>query len=188
MAVVQVWLLCGLSWSSSPLLSTSLLCIFRCLNDNYIHIIFTIHSEQTFVNANWLLTLCKRNLRTVSTARPSLPFWNQPCCCLISGKIIVANRIWLRIFKDFTDVVNISIKNERKVIKNKRYYFLIAHCMLWAFPFTALTLFQILTLNPSTDLLVTAQYAPVSEISYQPPAVSEEEETRKLMGSDNKEW
>jgi len=46
---------------------------------------------------------------------------------------------------------------------------------------------QILTLNPSTDLLVTAQYAPVSEISYQPPAVSEEEETRKLMGSDNKE-
>ncbi|XP_049774402.1 uncharacterized protein LOC126162148 isoform X2 [Schistocerca cancellata] len=31
------------------------------------------------------------------------------------------------------------------------------------------------------------QYAPVSEISYQPPAVSEEEETRKLMGSDNKE-
>jgi len=48
--------------------------------------------------------------------------------------------------------------------------------------------FQILTLNPSTDLLVTAQYAPVSEISYQPPAVSEEEETRKLMGSDNKEW
>ncbi|KAJ8897687.1 hypothetical protein PR048_003037 [Dryococelus australis] len=47
---------------------------------------------------------------------------------------------------------------------------------------------QVLTLNPSTDLLVTAQYAPVSEISYQPPAVSEEEETRKLMGSDNKEW
>ncbi|XP_049802408.1 uncharacterized protein LOC126236847 isoform X1 [Schistocerca nitens] len=46
---------------------------------------------------------------------------------------------------------------------------------------------QVLTLNPSTDLLVTAQYAPVSEISYQPPAVSEEEETRKLMGSDNKE-
>ncbi|XP_067015162.1 uncharacterized protein [Anabrus simplex] len=31
------------------------------------------------------------------------------------------------------------------------------------------------------------QYGPVSEISYQPPAVSEEEETRKLMGSDNKE-
>nr|CAD7429122.1 unnamed protein product [Timema monikensis] len=46
---------------------------------------------------------------------------------------------------------------------------------------------QVLNLNPSTDLLVTAQYAPVSEISYQPPAVSEEEETRKLMGSDNKE-
>ncbi|XP_063235232.1 uncharacterized protein LOC134538128 [Bacillus rossius redtenbacheri] len=46
---------------------------------------------------------------------------------------------------------------------------------------------QVLTLNPSTDLLVTAQYAPVSEIAYQPPAVSEEEETRKLMGSDNKE-
>lgn len=46
---------------------------------------------------------------------------------------------------------------------------------------------QILTLNPSTDLLVTAQYGPVSEIAYQPPAVSEEEETRKLMGSDNKE-
>ncbi|XP_023723723.1 uncharacterized protein LOC111873324 isoform X2 [Cryptotermes secundus] len=46
---------------------------------------------------------------------------------------------------------------------------------------------QILTLNPSTDLLVTAQYAPVSEVSYHPPTVSEEEETRKLMGSDNKE-
>lgn len=44
------------------------------------------------------------------------------------------------------------------------------------------------TMNPSTDLLVTAQYAPVSEIAYQPPAVSEEEETRKLMGSDNKDW
>lgn len=43
------------------------------------------------------------------------------------------------------------------------------------------------TMNPSTDFLVTAQYAPVSEIAYQPPAVSEEEETRKLMGSDNKD-
>lgn len=46
---------------------------------------------------------------------------------------------------------------------------------------------QILTLNPSTDLLVTAQYGPVSEIAYQPPQVSEEEETRKLMASDHKE-
>uniref|UniRef100_A0A1B6DDG9 Uncharacterized protein n=1 Tax=Clastoptera arizonana TaxID=38151 RepID=A0A1B6DDG9_9HEMI len=46
---------------------------------------------------------------------------------------------------------------------------------------------QILTLNPSTDLLVAAQYGPVSEIAYEPPKVSEEEETRKLMASDNKE-
>lgn len=45
-----------------------------------------------------------------------------------------------------------------------------------------------LAINPSTDFLVSAQYAPVSEIAYQPPAVSEEEETRKLMGSDNKDW
>lgn len=44
------------------------------------------------------------------------------------------------------------------------------------------------TMNPSTDFLVSAQYAPVSEIAYQPPAVSDEEETRKLMGSDNKDW
>lgn len=44
---------------------------------------------------------------------------------------------------------------------------------------------QILTLNPSTDLLVAAQYGPVSEIAYQPPQVSEEEETRKLMASDH---
>lgn len=46
---------------------------------------------------------------------------------------------------------------------------------------------QILTLNPSTDLLVTAQYGPVSEIAYQPPAVSEQEEMSKLMANDNKE-
>lgn len=47
---------------------------------------------------------------------------------------------------------------------------------------------QILTLNPSTDLLVTAQYAPVSEVAYQPPnLVADEEERRKLMGSDNKD-
>lgn len=42
-------------------------------------------------------------------------------------------------------------------------------------------------MNPSTDLLVAAQYAPVSEIAFQPPTLSEEEETRKLMGSDNKD-
>ncbi|XP_046394634.1 uncharacterized protein LOC124162208 isoform X3 [Ischnura elegans] len=49
---------------------------------------------------------------------------------------------------------------------------------------------QILTLGPSTtDLLLTAQYGPVSEIAYQPPIVveEEEEETRTLMGSENKE-
>uniref|UniRef100_A0A1B6I643 Uncharacterized protein n=1 Tax=Homalodisca liturata TaxID=320908 RepID=A0A1B6I643_9HEMI len=45
---------------------------------------------------------------------------------------------------------------------------------------------QILTLNPSTDLLVAAQYGPVSEISYLPPQ-HDAEETRKLMASDNKE-
>ncbi|XP_039289735.1 uncharacterized protein LOC111064318 isoform X2 [Nilaparvata lugens] len=31
------------------------------------------------------------------------------------------------------------------------------------------------------------QYGPVSEITYQPPQVTEEEETRKLMANDNKE-
>ena len=71
------------------------------------------------------------------------------------------------------------------------YEVLLSDCPLWSLALShpaLTTVFQILTLNPSTDLLVTAQYAPVSEISYQPPAVSEEEETRKLMGSDNKEW
>jgi hypothetical protein len=34
-------------------------------------------------------------------------------------------------------------------------------------------------------MLVTAQYGPVSEISYQPPALVDEEETRQLM--DHKE-
>lgn len=67
------------------------------------------------------------------------------------------------------------------------YEVLLSDCPSQSLSFP-ITVFQILTLNPSTDLLVTAQYAPVSEISYQPPAVSEEEETRKLMGSDNKEW
>ncbi|KAI5723963.1 hypothetical protein M8J76_013381 [Diaphorina citri] len=44
---------------------------------------------------------------------------------------------------------------------------------------------QILTLNPSTDLLVTSsQYNTVNEA---PPTLSEEEETRKLMGNDIKE-
>jgi len=45
---------------------------------------------------------------------------------------------------------------------------------------------QILTVNPSTDLLVAAQYGPVSEIAYQPPQ-QDSEETRKLMATDNKE-
>ncbi|XP_054282558.1 uncharacterized protein LOC129000807 isoform X2 [Macrosteles quadrilineatus] len=45
---------------------------------------------------------------------------------------------------------------------------------------------QIMTVNPSTDLLVAAQYGPVSEIAYQPPQ-HDSEETRKLMASDNKE-
>lgn len=44
-------------------------------------------------------------------------------------------------------------------------------------------------MNPSTDLLVTAQYGPVSEIAYQPPAGApvhhhhqdDTEETRQLM-------
>lgn len=45
---------------------------------------------------------------------------------------------------------------------------------------------QILTLGPSsTDMLVTAQYGPVSEIAYQQPPTVDEEETRKLM--DHKE-
>lgn len=44
---------------------------------------------------------------------------------------------------------------------------------------------QALTVNPSTDLLVTAQYAPVSEVVYQPP--QEDTEQSKLMPQDTKE-
>lgn len=45
-----------------------------------------------------------------------------------------------------------------------------------------LLLLQILSLGPtSTDTLVTAQYGPVSEIAYNKPSISDEEETRKLM-------
>ncbi|XP_025192335.1 uncharacterized protein LOC112592485 [Melanaphis sacchari] len=44
---------------------------------------------------------------------------------------------------------------------------------------------QVLTLNPSTDLLMaSAQYGPTSEA---PPTIIEEDETRKLMGNDNKD-
>lgn len=43
---------------------------------------------------------------------------------------------------------------------------------------------QVLALNPSTDLLVSAQYAPVSEV----PAQIDEEQRRKLMAADNKDW
>lgn len=47
---------------------------------------------------------------------------------------------------------------------------------------------QALTVNPSTDLLVTAQYAPVSEVVYQPPAANgEETEQSKLMPQENKD-
>ncbi|XP_014248778.1 uncharacterized protein LOC106666237 isoform X1 [Cimex lectularius] len=47
---------------------------------------------------------------------------------------------------------------------------------------------QIHTMNPSTDLLVAAQYGPVSEIAYQPPSGIEHEETSKLMATtENKE-
>ncbi|XP_023012979.1 uncharacterized protein [Leptinotarsa decemlineata] len=45
---------------------------------------------------------------------------------------------------------------------------------------------QALNVNPSTDLLVTAQYAPVSEVAYQ-PAQQEDTEQSKLMSSDNKD-
>lgn len=41
-----------------------------------------------------------------------------------------------------------------------------------------------LTVNPSTDLLVAAQYAPVSEVAYQPP---QEDEQSKLMPQDHKD-
>ncbi|XP_044732876.1 uncharacterized protein LOC123295552 isoform X2 [Chrysoperla carnea] len=41
-------------------------------------------------------------------------------------------------------------------------------------------------MNPSTDLLVTAQYAPVSEVAYQPPAALAAEERSKLM-AENKD-
>jgi len=46
---------------------------------------------------------------------------------------------------------------------------------------------QALTVNPSTDLLVTAQYAPVSEVAYQPrcdDTVDTEHEHSKLMQSE----
>ncbi|XP_076263963.1 uncharacterized protein LOC143198482 isoform X2 [Rhynchophorus ferrugineus] len=45
---------------------------------------------------------------------------------------------------------------------------------------------QNLTVNPSTDLLVTAQYAPVSEVVYE-PTKTEDTEQSKLMPLDNKE-
>ncbi|XP_031330657.1 uncharacterized protein LOC116179104 isoform X2 [Photinus pyralis] len=44
---------------------------------------------------------------------------------------------------------------------------------------------QALTVNPSTDLLVAAQYAPVSEVAYQPP--SEDTEQSKLMPQEHKD-
>ncbi|XP_044759940.1 uncharacterized protein LOC123317453 isoform X1 [Coccinella septempunctata] len=43
-----------------------------------------------------------------------------------------------------------------------------------------------LTINPSTDLLVTAQYAPVSEVAYQ-PTQQEDSEQSKLMPQENKD-
>lgn len=45
---------------------------------------------------------------------------------------------------------------------------------------------QNLTVNPSTDLLVTAQYAPVSEVVYE-PTKTEDSEQSKLMPQENKE-
>ncbi|XP_066140578.1 uncharacterized protein [Euwallacea fornicatus] len=45
---------------------------------------------------------------------------------------------------------------------------------------------QNLTVNPSTDLLVTAQYAPVSEVVYE-PAKPEDSEQSKLMPQENKD-
>lgn len=44
---------------------------------------------------------------------------------------------------------------------------------------------QALTVNPSTDFLVSAQYAPVSEVAYQP--AQEDTEQSKLMPQENKE-
>lgn len=44
---------------------------------------------------------------------------------------------------------------------------------------------QSLTVNPSTDFLVSAQYAPVSEVAYQP--TQEDTEQSKLMPQENKE-
>ncbi|XP_019865469.1 uncharacterized protein LOC109594669 [Aethina tumida] len=44
---------------------------------------------------------------------------------------------------------------------------------------------QNLTVNPSTDLLVAAQYAPVSEVAYQP--TPEDSEQSKLMPHENKD-
>lgn len=45
---------------------------------------------------------------------------------------------------------------------------------------------QDLTVNPSTDFLVSAQYAPVSEVAYQ-PAQQEDSEQSKLMPQENKD-
>lgn len=44
---------------------------------------------------------------------------------------------------------------------------------------------QALTVNPSTDLLVSAQYGPISEVAYQPR--SEDSEQSKLMPQENKD-
>lgn len=47
---------------------------------------------------------------------------------------------------------------------------------------------QSLTVNPSTDLLVAAQYAPVSEVAYQPNHLVEDtSEQSKLMANEHKD-
>lgn len=46
---------------------------------------------------------------------------------------------------------------------------------------------QTLTVNPSTDLLVAAQYAPVSEVAYQPTNCNEDNEQSKLMPQESKD-
>ncbi|KAL1498021.1 hypothetical protein ABEB36_008884 [Hypothenemus hampei] len=46
---------------------------------------------------------------------------------------------------------------------------------------------QNLTVNPSTDLLVTAQYAPVSEVVYEPSKTEDSEQSQLMPHQNNKE-
>lgn len=58
--------------------------------------------------------------------------------------------------------------------------------MCYCFLHLIIQVLQIPLTNPSTDLLIAAShYGPMSAT---PTTIIEEDETRKLMGNDNKDW